>query len=135
MTKQKNEIESAADQLQKIFLGRYEAMLPDAVEKFKDYDLGQIKQALAENETMRNSLTIAVFAQANKFDDLGHQIQILTEAIRGVAKAAEFLKGQIERMGSDTEKAVADCFTQLEKTNKELATLIVAQPAGGGKAN
>lgn len=113
MTEQNSGIEPAVKQMERVILEQSQAMLPDAVEKFKNHDLDQLRQAMAENEAMRNALTIAVFTLANKYDHLAEEIRILTDAINRMSKSVE----------------------EMPDLLRNTMLTAVSKPAGGGKAN
>ena len=113
MTEQKGAIEPAAKQLERIIIDRYQAALPEILEKFKDHDLAQLRQAVAESEAMRNAVPVALFALSNRFDKQAKDIRSIADSIKRIAKAIEEMPDLI------------------------LKTMwtAVSKPPGGGKAN
>lgn len=113
MTEPNSDIEPAAKQLERIIIDRYQAALPEFVEKFKDHDLDQLRQAAAENEAMRNAVTVALFALSNRFDKQSEDIRSIADAIKRISKAIEEMPDLI----------------------RNTMLTAVSKPPGGGKAN
>ena len=113
MTEPHSDIEPAAKQLERIIIDRYQAALPKSVENFKGHDLDQLRQAAAENEAMRNAVTVGLFALANRFDKLVEEIRSISDSINRISKAVEEMPDLIR--------------------NTMLAA--VAKPAGKGRVN
>jgi len=113
MIENNREPEPAAKQLERIIIERYQAALPESVEKYKGHDLEQLRQALAENEVMRNAVTVGLFALANRFDKLVEEIRSISDSINRISKAVEEMPDLIR--------------------NTMLAA--VSKPAGKGRVN